>query len=75
MADATPIDPLALFRLDGKVAIVTGASRTGKSAMVAAAFDERLAMGAPVVTGGGGIGTYRHAGPRRSETLDIMVTK
>ena len=26
MADATPIDPLALFRLDGKVAIVTGAS-------------------------------------------------
>ena len=27
MADATPIDPLALFRLDGKVAIVTGAGR------------------------------------------------
>ena len=26
MADSTPIDPLALFRLDGKVAIVTGAS-------------------------------------------------
>ena len=31
------------------------ASRAGKAAMVAAAFDERL-MGAPVVTGGGGIG-------------------
>ena len=29
--------------------------------MVAAAFDERL-MGAPVVTGGGGIGAYRFAG-------------
>lgn len=62
-------------RIDAGKLIVTGASRTGKSAMVAAAFDERLAMGAPVVTGGGGIGTYRHAGPRRSETLDIMVTK
>lgn len=64
-------DPL----IDGKRLIVTGASRTGKSALVAAAFDERIAMGAPVVTGGGGVGTYRHAGPRRSETLDMMVTK
>lgn len=64
-------DPL----IDGKKLIVTGASRTGKSAMVAAAFDERLAMGAPVVTGGGGIGAHRFAGPRRSETLDLMVTK
>jgi (4-O-methyl)-D-glucuronate---lignin esterase len=54
--------------------IITGASRNGKSAMVAAAFDERL-MGAPVVTGGGGVGAYRFAGPRRSETLDIMQKK
>lgn len=61
--------------IDGKKLIITGASRTGKSAMVAAAFDERLAMGAPVVTGGGGIGAFRFAGPRRSETLDLMVTK
>jgi hypothetical protein len=42
--------------------------------MIAAAFDERL-MGAPVVTGGGGIGAYRFAGPRHSETLDIMEKK
>lgn len=61
--------------IDGKKLIVTGASRIGKSAMVAAAFDERLAMAAPVVTGGGGIGAHRLAGPRRSETLDLMVTK
>ncbi|MBL9199953.1 MAG: hypothetical protein JNL39_05565, partial [Opitutaceae bacterium] len=60
---------------DAKRLIVTGASRTGKSAMVAAAFDERLAMSAPVVTGGGGVGAHRLAGPRRSETLDLMVTK
>lgn len=54
--------------------IVTGASRNGKSAMIAAAFDDRLAA-APVVTGGGGIGAYRFAGPNRSETLDIMQKK
>jgi hypothetical protein len=54
--------------------IITGASRNGKSAMIAAAFDDRL-MGAPVVTGGGGIGAYRFAGPRNSETLDIMEKK
>ena len=54
--------------------IITGASRNGKSSMIAAAFDERL-MGAPVVTGGGGVGAYRFAGPRKSETLDIMQKK
>src|SRR5262249_31525931 len=54
--------------------ILTGASRYGKSSMVAAAFDDRL-MGAPVVTGGGGVGAYRYAGPRNSETLDIMEKK
>jgi len=60
--------------IDKTKLIITGASRNGKSAMVAAAFDERL-MGAPVVTGGGGMGAYRFAGPRRSETLDIMQRK
>ena len=54
--------------------IITGASRNGKSSMIAAAFDDRL-LGAPVVTGGGGIGVYRFAGPRKSETLDIMQKK
>lgn len=54
--------------------IITGASRNGKSAMIAAAFDERL-LGAPVVTGGGGVGAYRFAGPRNSETLDVMQKK
>ncbi len=60
--------------IDKRKLIVTGASRNGKSAMVAAAFDERL-MGAPVVTGGGGVGAYRFAGPRKSETLDVMQRK
>lgn len=57
-----------------KLMVITGASRNGKSAMIAAAFDERL-LGAPVVTGGGGVGAYRLAGPRRSETLDLMELK
>ncbi|MDI1249348.1 MAG: hypothetical protein PSV13_10840 [Lacunisphaera sp.] len=57
-----------------KLMVITGASRNGKSALIAAAFDERL-LGAPVVTGGGGVGAYRLAGPRRSETLDVMQKK
>jgi len=60
--------------IDRTKLIITGASRNGKAAMIAAAFDDRL-MGAPVVTGGGGVGAYRFAGPRNSETLDIMETK
>ena len=60
--------------IDSTRLIITGASRNGKSSMIAAAFDERLAA-APVVTGGGGIGAYRLAGPRNSETLDIMQKK
>ncbi|HZO51268.1 MAG TPA: hypothetical protein VFB63_01060, partial [Bryobacteraceae bacterium] len=55
--------------IDKTKLIITGASRNGKASMIAAAFDERF-MGAPVVTGGGGVGAYRYAGPRRSETLD-----
>ena len=60
--------------IDAGKLIITGASRNGKSSMIAAAFDDRL-MGAPVVTGGGGVGAYRFAGPRGSETLDIMQEK
>jgi hypothetical protein len=60
--------------IDATKLVITGASRNGKSSMIAAAFDERL-MGAPVVTGGGGVGAYRFAGPRKSETLDIMEKK
>ncbi len=60
--------------IDKSRLIITGASRYGKAAMVAAAFDDRL-MGAPVVTGGGGVGAYRFAGPGRSETLDVMQKK
>lgn len=70
IADYLEQDP----KIDPTRLIITGASRAGKAAMIAAAFDSRF-MGAPVVTGGGGIGAYRLAGPRRSETLEIMLKK
>jgi hypothetical protein len=70
IADYLETDPA----IDKRRLIITGASRHGKAAMVAAAFDDRL-MGAPVVTGGGGIGAYRYAGLRNSETLDVMQKK
>lgn len=70
VADYLETDPA----IDKNILIITGASRNGKSSMIAAAFDERL-MGAPVVTGGGGTGAYRFAGPLRSESLDLMQTK
>ena len=57
--------------------IVTGVSRTGKSALVAGAIDDRIALTAPVVTGGGGIGAYRFSmkGSGASESLDLMEKK
>jgi hypothetical protein len=70
VADFLVTDPT----IDKTKLVITGASRTGKSAMVAAAFDERL-IGAPAITGGGGMGAYRFAGPRGSETLDLMQKK
>jgi hypothetical protein len=70
IADYLETDP----SIDSSRLIITGASRAGKSAMIAAAFDDRL-MAAPVVTGGGGIGAYRFAGANHTETLDIMETK
>lgn len=70
VADYLVTDP----SIDGSKLIITGASRSGKAAMIAAAFDDRL-MGAPVVTGGGGIGAYRFTGDDHSETLDMMEKK
>lgn len=70
IADYLQTDP----SIDKDKLIITGASRAGKSAMIAAAFDDRL-MGAPVVTGGGGVGAYRFAGGDGSESLDLMEKK
>lgn len=73
IVDHLETDPM----IDARRLIVCGVSRTGKSAMIAAAFDERIAMAAPCVTGGGGIGAYRFSGDGRGgkEGLDLMMKK
>jgi hypothetical protein len=65
--------------IDKTKLIVTGVSRTGKSALVAGAFDSRLALVAPVASSGGGTPAYRFSGsqpPRGGkEGLTEMVRK
>lgn len=57
--------------------IVSGVSRTGKSALVAGAFDDRLAMVAPVASSGGGTPAYRFSGAEHGggEGLSEMMKK
>jgi hypothetical protein len=63
--------------IDKSKLIVTGISRTGKSALIAGAFDERLAMVAPVASSGGGTPAYRFSGAERGgkEGLSEMMKK
>jgi hypothetical protein len=63
--------------IDPKQIMVTGFSRTGKAALIAGAFDERIALTAPAATGGGGTGAFRRSGPGRGgkEGLDLMLKK
>jgi Domain of Unknown Function (DUF1080) len=63
--------------IDARGIVVTGHSRTGKSALIAGAFDERITVTAPVATGGGGVGAFRYSGAGRGgkEGLDVMLRK
>jgi hypothetical protein len=65
--------------IDRTKLIVTGVSRTGKSALIAGAFDDRIAVVAPVASSGGGTPAYRYSGsvPDRGgkEGLTEMVRK
>jgi hypothetical protein len=63
--------------IDKTKLIVTGVSRTGKSALIAGAFDNRIAMTAPVASSGGGTPAYRFSGAGRGgkEGLSEMVQK
>lgn len=63
--------------IDKNKLIVTGVSRTGKSALVAGAFDDRIAITAPVASSGGGTPAFRSSGAGRGgkEGLNEMVQK
>jgi len=63
--------------IDSSKLIVSGVSRTGKMALVAGAFDDRIAMVAPVASSGGGTPAYRFSGAERGgkEGLSEMMRK
>ncbi len=56
---------------------MTGVSRAGKSALFAAAFDERITLAAPVASSGGGTPAFRFSGAGRGghEGLDEELRK
>jgi len=57
--------------------IALGHSRLGRLVLVAAAFDERISLGAPAASCGAGSGAYRFCGPGRGggEGVDEMMRK
>jgi len=63
--------------IDHTKLVMTGVSRAGKSALFAAAFDERITLAAPVASSGGGTPAYRFSGAGRGghEGLDEEVLK
>ena len=63
--------------VDTNKIIALGHSRLGKLAMVAAAFDERISLGAPAGSSGAGTGAYRFCGPGRGgkEGIEDMTRK
>jgi hypothetical protein len=60
--------------IDGTKLISSGHSRAGKVALIAAAYDERIAVAAPTQSGTGGVGSYLLYSPG-SETLESMVVE
>lgn len=63
---------LQLEEVDGDRIAVTGHSRGGKTALLAAALDERIAMAAPNGSGTGGAGVYRVLGDGAERMADIL---
>lgn len=50
----------ASFNIDGTRTAVTGCSRNGKAALLAAAFDERISVAVPCDPGATGLSGFRH---------------
>ncbi len=64
-------------QIDARKLIITGVSRCGKGALVAGAFDDRIAMVVPVASSGGGTPAFRFSGAERGgeEGLSEMMRK
>jgi len=61
------------FNLDWKSTAVTGVSRNGKAAALAAAFDGRIAVAAPSDPGGGGLTGFRNRTESEMFTYNVPV--
>ena len=68
--DYAETDPL----LDAKRSVVTGCSRLGKAALLAAARDERFAVCVPNQTGGGGAPLAKRYYGENTATENVMFT-
>ncbi len=60
--------------IDGKRLAVVGHSRLGKTALLAGAFDDRIAVVIPSQAGVGGSGPSRHADPMAESAKKITTT-
>lgn len=63
-----------LPEVDAKRLALTGHSRAGKTALLAGALDERIALVAPHCSGAGGAGSYRIVG-QKAETLRSITNR
>jgi hypothetical protein len=61
------------YNLDWKSTAVTGVSRNGKAAALAAAFDPRIAVAAPSDPGGGGLTGFRNRTESEMFTYNVPV--
>lgn len=61
------------FNLDWKSTAVTGVSRNGKAAALAAAFDDRISIAAPSDPGGGGLTGFRNRTESEMFTYNVPV--
>lgn len=60
--------------LDASKVMITGCSRLGKTALLAGAFDERIALVVPIQTGSGGVPMTKHLTPDKESIASETST-